>query len=255
MTPLTKADQIRAVIQLHPNITNRRIAELVPGVSQPYAATQTGLMHKRGEVNRTVVAKQATGRPVFGYTYALMAPPPVAVPVPKVAAETKYEELELPTTKSKGLDALVEDIAAQLAKVLVRKVKSKLTRELEKMIPALPSPESMDTEAVIEVLSAEKPKLDPDKRKPVVGVVGLLPVQAGEISAEFADVLDLRFAEGGQTNVLKSMATQCDVVFIHTRHMSHSDEKLLLSRGANIRRVTGGVSNLKDAMTTYFVSL
>ena len=91
-------------------------------------------------------------------------------------------------------------------------------------------------------------------RLPIIGVVGLLPNQAGELTSEFHDCLDLRFWNDDGSPKLKALAHHCELVILHTRHSSHSTDEILKGEKANILRVTGGVTSIKRALEEYFIN-
>lgn len=92
-------------------------------------------------------------------------------------------------------------------------------------------------------------------RKPRVGVVGLMPIQSGNVSSQFATGADFAFwNDGDDLKSLDAMAN-CDVVFLHTAHMGHSTTERLEAAGANIVNVGGGVTAMKGAIQKYFQAL
>jgi hypothetical protein len=135
---------------------------------------------------------------------------------------------------------------------VVNKVKTRLARELEALLPPPKPDQEPDIAPLIARLNAPVQVEAEVQRMPRVGVVGLLPVQAGELTSEFADALDLRFANTDKTANLAALKG-CDVIFLHTRHMSHAADQYLKTLGVELRRVTGGVSKLRDELTNYFV--
>lgn len=245
---MTKAEQIREYIAANPGVTNRQIAFAfgltvgnIGGITNYMAVRAAKPTLERREVGRTI-----TNQPIYAYW-------PVAVKqevTPKAKdsfVEKRVSEKKKPST----IEQLVDQIAAQLAQQVVSKVKVRLTRELEALIPAV-TPAEPDLAPLIQRLSAPQVVQCEKARLPRVGVVGLLPVQAGELTNEFADALDLRFATADRTADLAALKG-CDVIFLHTRHLSHAADQYLKTFGVELRRVTGGVSKLKDELTAYFV--
>lgn len=197
------------------------------------------------------------------------------------------EYVSIPKTKhskTKGqressLDALVDQIAAQLVHSVVARVKSQLVTELGRMLPApAKAPEvkaevqpeivqeveeadvAVDAEPTAPVFIASPPKLpvieQAQPRKPRVGITGLLPQQAGMIQSEFCDTFDITFwndRNGDGHGTLRAMGKGCDIVFFHKNHANHTTQDTLKNVGANFVIVGGGMSQLRDALTKYYV--
>lgn len=244
---MTLADKIRQYVETNPGATNQQIAKAL-GITTPNAGGNTNYMAVRAAkptLDRREVRRTISNKPVYGYW-------PIATKQEDVP-EVKHPSPEKRVMKkpSSTLEQLVDQLASQLVMQVVSKVKVRLTSELEAMIPAsLPTPP--DLAPLIQRLSAPQDVHSEKIRLPRVGVVGLMPVQAGELTTEFSDALDLRFATADRTSDLAALKG-CDVIFLHTRHMSHAADQYLRTFGVELRRVTGGVSKLKDELTAFFV--
>ena len=143
-----------------------------------------------------------------------------------------------------GLDALVESMAQGLVAAVASPEASLLAtpaqplRDLPRTLLDLPMPAVAEPKAPV---------------KPRVGIVGLLPIQAGTITSAWGDKLDMHFwNDGDDKGKLKAMAESCEVVFLHTRHAGHKTDQLLNSFGAELRRVTGGTTNMQLTISAYF---
>ena len=92
-------------------------------------------------------------------------------------------------------------------------------------------------------------------RLPKVCVANLKPVQCGEISSEFGQTFDLVFwngKTGNSTQQLMEFSKNCDVVFWHTSHSSHSAEAMVKKAGGNLVRVSGALSQMRKALLDYY---
>ena len=50
------------------------------------------------------------------------------------------------------------------------------------------------------------------------------------------------------------MAASCDVIFLHTRHISHATDNYLQACNAKIIRVVGSTSAMVERIQQYFIS-
>ena len=187
------------------------------------------------------------------------------------------------TQHESSLDALVDQIAAQLVHSVVARVKSQLVTELGRMLPApAKAPEvkaevqpevqpevvqemeeadvAVDAEPTAPVFISSPPKLpvieQAQPRKPRVGITGLLPQQAGMIQSEFCDTFDITFwndRNGDGHGTLRAMGKNCDIVFFHKNHATHNTQDILKNVGANFVVIGGGMTQLRDALTKYYV--
>ena len=246
---MNKARAIRDYVAAHPGCTNNEIAKAI-GVSSPYAATHTGLAFNKGLITRIEGGRGITGRPWYKHY------PKADVVIESVSKKLEHvsKPKEPAKKKNSAIDSMVDELASSIAKQLANRIRDKLTRELESLAPT--QTPTVDTAPLLAQLAAplvSQPATHV-KTLPKVGVVGLLPTQAGAISAEFAGCIDLVFwNDGDDRGTLKAMARNCDVVFLHTRHAGHATDQYLTTNGAELRRITGGVSNMKEALTSYFV--
>lgn len=254
---MTKLEHIHSYINAHPGCTNRAIADAL-NMNPSAVASSTLHLCNGGRITRIETGRSITNRPTYGY-YPKGSTPNAVVPV-SVSSPKLRKAKDLDTS----LDTMVNQLASAFAKRVADAVTVKLATELEAVFARTLSGGTEDTEEANVALEKIKDRLadsvnasKPEAKSflPVVGVVGLLPTQMGEISSEFHDCMDIRFwnnANGDGQDALKSLAQSCEVIFLHTRHASHMVDGFLKSHARKLVRVTGGVTNLKSVMMNYF---
>lgn len=98
----------------------------------------------------------------------------------------------------------------------------------------------------------------PRVRLPKVCITGMKPTEAGKISQEFAETFDLAFwndRQGDGVDQLKACSKNCDVVFWHVKHGSHSDEEIAKNGSAKLVRVGGDLTQMRIKLREYFEQL
>lgn len=139
------------------------------------------------------------------------------------------------------LDSIVNMLADTLANQVMSKLQHALNAHVQHVVQQPPK-------------KLEAPAKQ--SRLPRIGVCGLLPQQAGQIQTEFCDTYDIIFwndRNGDGSAQLKSLGISCEMVFLHVQHMRHTTESTLRSAGAKFTRVNGGVSQMSEAITKYYV--
>lgn len=224
------------------------------GFNVNQAATRMKQLFDQGYVTRHSIGVNSYGHPLYVYNAHA-----------NVEGKTKRERLHIvqpAQTKTydkpisdQSLDSLVgefvQSFASTLATAIVGQLKPRLEEELKRALPAaLPSPAitQQDPHKPVEVIQKA--------RLPRIGVTGLLPQQAGMIQQEFCDTFDITFwndRNGDGQGSLKAMGIGCEVVFYHVNHASHTTENALKAVGAKIIHVNGGMSQMRDALTKYYV--
>lgn len=240
-------------------LTSREIADALK-FKQQYVATVLWQQHRAGKLNRVVLRKGLTGADVFGYS----KPENHVVQSEKHVVQAEDIEAVAKPSKAKAssLDALVEEIAAQIVNRLVGSVKRRLPSALERIVPAQQEVvHDDDFVALLDNVLAEStpkpPALLAKQTKPAskmlkIGIVGLLPQQAGLISTEFGETFDLSFWNEDGNGRLKSMGVGCDRVLV-TKWVAHKTTEVLTSVGANWRKVVGGMDELRTILTSLYV--
>lgn len=111
---------------------------------------------------------------------------------------------------------------------------------------------AVDVEAItsIAAISQEK-KIERKNRLPRIGIVGMSPVQIGQISQMLSGMADLEswYDEGDEK--LRQMA-KCDVIFINKSQISHKSVGILDSVKANYRMSGSGTTAMKEMIKRYF---
>jgi len=136
---------------------------------------------------------------------------------------------------------------------------------LVKLVGATPSPSApaaAPSSAPVEVPppapeAVASVELDvPVARKRRVVIVGLTDAQFAQIAKEFGGVFDLRHVVADQAcgRGFASLIEGAGNVLTMTRFISHKAEDTAKSRGVNLTRVNGGMSSLRDALTTLYVN-
>lgn len=239
---MNKSANIRTHIANNPGATNADIAQVL-GYPASYIAAVTSKAIQRGEMTRKLAGRTLSNVPYYGF-YQVSQVPAIRershkAEKPKPVAAPRQNSLD------GALNELVDTYAETLTQAIVARIKAKLENTLASQLQtALPKPPAKPDIVI------QKPRL------PKVGVVGLLPQQAGLISQEFCETFDLLFwndRNGDGIGALKSMGAHCDMVFLHIAHCSHTAEDALKSVSANFTRVGGGMTQLRDALTTYYV--
>lgn len=104
---------------------------------------------------------------------------------------------------------------------------------------------------------------DPDVKEerirlPRVCVTGMKPIEAGAISKEFAETFDLIFwndRNGDGVEQLKAHAKNCEALFWHVKHGSHSSESIARDGTAKFHRVNGDLTQMRKKLREYFYEL
>lgn len=234
-------------LKANPGATNRDLAEHFR-VTTALMSTKTRQYLAGGFVTRQEASRTLTNIPVYGYYVNTEVAPGM----------TKKERVE--TTLGQRLDnaqtpeiagtikTLAEALARQIAAQVVVSLQPMLQRELAAVVPVAPPIPVLDVSTLLPSPAApvEKPK------RMKVGVIGLLPQQAGLLTTEFGEHFEFRFWKGESNGLLKSIGVSCDVV-LTTKWSAHSQTETLKSVGANVRHVAGGMDELRTTLTALYV--
>jgi hypothetical protein len=239
-------------IRKTPGITSTEISAMF-GVRIEQASGECGRLFKQGRLTRQRVY-MPTGTPKYAYYVVETEVATFSTRIAKPKASKARETTPKGTLPMQSLEGVIDQMASALADMFVVKVKEQFAVKLaalnpESIIPriALPTPE--------EVVARQTPKQEQAaaRRKKVV-VTCLLPQQAGLIQKEYCDCFDIEFWETNSGfDRLRQLAKHADHVFCHVNHARHSVEETVKSVGVNYTRVPGGMSQLRDALTKFYV--
>lgn len=207
--------------------------------TKAYFRTRTALYKTRRPKPVAKAAKPAKPQPGTVLPETTKAPREKAPPRP---VETDDASLGL----LQGVDRLATDLAERLAAYVAQQVVLRLNEALGSLAESLPAPGQPLPPLAMLPVAPSKP------RKKRVLIIGLLPQQAGLVSTEFGEALDLSFA-GADDNVgkIKAQAAQAGEVLAMTKFISHSCEDLVKAH-PGYSRVAGGMSALRDKLLAIF---
>ena len=246
-------DDILAAIRSTDKATNTTLAAEF-GCTPAYMATRTKQLFDKGYVTREIVGRTATGSDIYGYKAHNGVTPTMNKRERLTTVRQRRDNGKTSqSAQSDDIASMIQNIGNALAKQIVAQValslQPMLQRELAAVIPEQPVEiPQLDVKALISTQTAQ-PKRE---RLSTVGIVGLLPQQAGLIATEFGEVFDLRFWNNESNSSLKSMGIACEVVLC-TKWCSHSTTETLASVGANWRKVTGGMNELRTTLAALYV--
>ena len=167
---------------------------------------------------------------------------------PPPASPTNYVEV------AHALNGLADVLAENVAEMLKNKLKERLDVHLRQVLGLLEQSYRENLSRPVDDLAQTLAQATAreTKKLPSVLIVGLLPVQAGLVSTEFSDRLDLRFCDTNNLNEMKRMAKVVDRVYLFSSKISHSAEDAVRSVNRNIVRTSGGLTRLKEVLQADF---
>ena len=245
-------DELLAAIRNTDKATNAALAAKF-GCTTASMATRTKQLFDKGYVTREIVGRTTTGSDIYGYKAHNGVTPTMNKRERLTTVRQRRDNGKTSqSAQSDDITSMIQNIGNTLAKQIVAQValslQPLLQRELAQVIPQQPVEiPQLDVKALISTQTAPK-----RERLSTVGIVGLLPQQAGLIATEFGEVFDLRFWNNESNSSLKSMGIACEVVLC-TKWCSHSTTETLASVGANWRKVTGGMNELRTTLTALYV--
>lgn len=245
-------DELLAAIRKNDKATNTALAAEF-GCTPAYMATRTKQLFDKGYTTREIVGRTTNGSDIYGYkAHHLVTPTMNKRERLTTVRQQRDNGKTSQSAQSDDITSMIQNIGNALAKQIVAQVainlQPLLQRELAQVIPQQPVEiPQLDVKTLISTQTAPK-----RERLPTVGIVGLLPQQAGLIATEFGEVFDLRFWKNESNSSLKSMGIACEVVLC-TKWCSHSTTETLASVGANWRKVTGGMNELRTTLTSLYV--
>jgi hypothetical protein len=233
------------VVQRKPIQTNR-------GVRYAYrpnpAPTQSS---EPVETPREVVTQESVVQSNTVQSYPFGSASNGALTAPRVVeprvVEQKAIEVITPIKRSEEdpIRSAIHGIAERITGLIVVEVQRMLAERLGE-VTTKPS-----TEEVMARMQEPQQKKDRLRR---VFIVGLLPSQAGAISADFADCFDLRFWKDESFDMLKANAKSADLIVAFTSKLAHEAESAIRSVAhAEVVRCPGGMTSLRDLLMKYYV--
>jgi DNA-binding transcriptional ArsR family regulator len=106
----------------------------------------------------------------------------------------------------------------------------------------------------LEYTPAEADKQLELKFKPRITVIGLLPRQERDILNEFNEILDVRFIPVDDTTRLKDKIKNSDAVFVMIKFINHTVSNVAKNHSKYVP-VNGGISDLSDAISNFYMEL
>lgn len=267
--------QVYEYVRAHPGSTATHVSAALK-VSASSAAARLSVLFNSNRLTREEDGRTLAG--ITRYRYSInpnVSPPnfrakytkhgekrskrdivPSVAPQPSVAPAVAQ-----PPAAPSGLDdilgqlagSLVDSLMPRLVPMIRERLHERLQNALQE-VTAAELPQVLTAPVPAPTITFQTPPTAAAVNvRPIVGVTGLLPIQCGQLQEDFGEQIEFRFwDEGSDKSKLKSMARECEVVFIHVRHARHSVDELLKAHRANIRRVTGGLSNMRVSIRSYF---
>lgn len=245
-------DELLAAIRNTDVATNRTLCTQF-NCTIRYMATRTKQLFDKGYVTREIVGRTPTGNDIYGYKAHDLVTPTMNKRERLTTVRPRRDNGKTSQPiQSDDIASMIQNIGNALAKQIVAQValslQPMLQRELAAVIPEQPVEiPQLDVKALISTQTAPK-----RERLTKVGIVGLLPQNAGVISTEFHDKFDLKFWDGGSNSSLKSLGISCEYVLC-TKWCGHKHVETLKSVGANTRFLPGGMEQLRETLVNLYL--
>lgn len=245
-------DELLAAIRNTGVATNRTLCTQF-NCTIGYMATRTKQLFDKGYVTREIVGRTPTGTDIYGYKAHDLVTPTMNKRERLTTVRPRRDNGKTSQPiQSDDIASMIQNIGNALAKQIVAQValslQPMLQRELAAVIPEQPVEiPKLDVKALISTQTAPK-----RERLTKVGIVGLLPQNAGVISTEFHDKFDLKFWDGGSNSSLKSLGISCEYVLC-TKWCGHKHVETLKSVGANTRFLPGGMEQLRETLVNLYL--
>ena len=245
-------DELLAAIRNTDVATNRTLCAQF-NCTIGYMATRTKQLFDKGYVTREIVGRTPTGTDIYGYKAHDLVTPTMNKRERLTTVRPRRDNGKTSQPiQSDDIASMIQNIGNALAKQIVAQValslQPMLQRELAAVIPEQPAEiPQLDVKALISTQTAPK-----RERLTKVGIVGLLPQNAGVISTEFHDKFDLKFWDGGSNSSLKSLGISCEYVLC-TKWCGHKHVETLKSVGANTRFLPGGMEQLRETLVNLYL--
>ena len=186
----------------------------------------------------------------------IAAPPKPVMPAPEVRSfAVPVEAAPQPDAFDKLADELIGSVTPVIQRIadqVVAGIRLKIRAQIRAGLRA-----AVVEEVDLAVKSAEgivQEAISPVGPRKKVLVVGLISNQMSMIEQEFGDELDISFAGADELQRIQTAAKNADAVFEMTKFISHSTEGAIRKVTANLVRVPGGMTNLRTALTEFYVN-
>lgn len=147
-----------------------------------------------------------------------------------------------------------QTLAGSIASLVMDAVADEVEAQLERMKEEIARIVKLKFEAEREGVRVSELTEGTERKKLKVLVVGLLPGQKAQIEQEFGNELDLRFAESSlMGKALKKKVLGCDYCISMVNFIGHPTENTILSTDIKYEKVAGGMSSLRDRLTSLYV--
>lgn len=249
-TPPTKTDRIRFDVARHPGATTKDIAQRT-GIDPNTVSAITGAEAKAGRMRREVASSTISNVKVYAYWSALGN---VSKPLENVSKPSPRPAAKPHSKPAAGLDALLDQVAGAIALELTSRIRERLADELQQVLPT--TAPTRDPVRLLDEITrriALNAPAAPKDRLDTALIVGLLPAQAGMIQSEFHDAFDLKFWQDGPPSQLKDLVRGADHVITFSGKLGHHVEETIKSTGKSFVRIMGGMTQLRDTLTTIYV--
>lgn len=147
---------------------------------------------------------------------------------------------------SVDLNKLFDELISRALKSFIVEITPIIEKAIESKIKSLNL-----AETIAEYLDTKPPEIKLDKRKKkMVLLINLMPVQFADVSKEFSRVLDLKmWSDEGGYDQLRSLCFSASRIYGMTDHMSHKIDGVIKNTNAGAYvRFSGGISTLKDML-------
>lgn len=151
--------------------------------------------------------------------------------------------------KDSTLDELIDDMAQQIASRIAESVGRQLATHLSAILPSSSAPQFDLVQYLKEAIVPPQPTQEASgARAARVLIVGLLPQQAGLISAEFGQAYNLSFWKEEGMEKLKSLCKSADHIVTFSSKLGHHVENTIKSTNRDFKRVMGGMTELRRVL-------
>lgn len=149
--------------------------------------------------------------------------------------------------------ATLREMIAKLAEqnvLLFKTVEALRVAAQSAATPVVPTPSNSPR------LFTKVPDPTPVKPKAKICIVGLLATQQQMIAKEFDECFELRMfhTDDAKGPALTSAAENCDCVLLMTNFINHAVEDRVKAAGGKYEHVRGGMTTLRDRLTTLFAN-